>query len=873
MSDSRAPAGTTIRFALLVTLALATAASIYAIVMPPGLRRTLRAFDECHVRAGTYFDDNPINVWQSAGQQAGLTRFGECVSELVPQRLWAMIGGMLGLLVVAALLYYLQPYWRIARSRLVPLDPLDAAEVLAALNSLATQAGLRRQPTFLVDPVNPHVGGLAFGRGRDPYVCLHAGLLTLFRRDPVSFRAVVLHELAHLRNRDVATTYLTLAVWRAFLLVALLPWVLTLVFPDSWPAGSTGIVLESAGRVAILVLIVYLSRNAVLRSREWHADARVSRWLGSTTPSECLPSLSGGRRWAVLLRTHPTAASRAAVLADRTFLLRPGFWESFAAGLAFQLGWIQVAMPMITWGGSPEPVLWVLHRAWGVGLAALLLVAALRTAAYRAAGGGSRWVLVVPGLALVAGAVVGEGLPVMGAGSLLPGLPAIIAGAVLAVQVVLLSCWVVWLAGMIRVRPSVRVRRIAWLAVGATVGGLCVSWLSWWSSFARLDVIVEVVRQTQATLLRIADVTWTGVDHALISVVLHPVVLGFAEPNTPALVCLVLIWAVPLALGAARGMVRFALLAGLIGGAAWLAVELIIRAVLRGDLDATVRASEAVTEVLTAWEIGAVVLAQAVVAAVVVARRPNLAAGLLAAATTGLVGGLSIWALHATDACVPLFQATMTRCPVPLDPGFGATVLGIVTAEGTVTALIGVCVGYLLRIRAPMIGPARRPRRITATGVAGVAAVSMLLLAWPRPVSTGNGPVERASAAERAAPAPDSPEAIRTWLRAGGLAHLDAITAEIGGIVRSVGTDSVDLAAMRAASVRLRAAVADARRYPDPPGGKSAGAWRGGLLAIGTAAGIVTRAIDTENAPVLEKAIPLLSRGYDLLLELPHAVS
>ena len=37
------------------------------------------------------------------------------------------------------------------------------------------------------------------------------------------FRAVVLHELAHLRNGGVDVTYATIALWRMFLVLALLP--------------------------------------------------------------------------------------------------------------------------------------------------------------------------------------------------------------------------------------------------------------------------------------------------------------------------------------------------------------------------------------------------------------------------------------------------------------------------------------------------------------------------------------------------------------------------------------------------------------------------------------------------------------------------
>lgn len=42
-------------------------------------------------------------------------------------------------------------------------------------------------------------------------------------RQPAAFEAVILHELAHIRNKDVNQTYLAIAIWRAFVLAALLP--------------------------------------------------------------------------------------------------------------------------------------------------------------------------------------------------------------------------------------------------------------------------------------------------------------------------------------------------------------------------------------------------------------------------------------------------------------------------------------------------------------------------------------------------------------------------------------------------------------------------------------------------------------------------
>src|SRR5205823_4879351 len=116
------------------------------------------------------------------------------------------------------------------------------------------------------------------------YVQLDAALVDTFATDPAAFRAVVLHELAHLRNRDVDVTYLTIAIWRSFVALAVLPLVLLLLHPSlfatplRWRLAELSPSLLLRAGVAMLVLagLVYLTRNAVLRTRELYADARTA---------------------------------------------------------------------------------------------------------------------------------------------------------------------------------------------------------------------------------------------------------------------------------------------------------------------------------------------------------------------------------------------------------------------------------------------------------------------------------------------------------------------------------------------------------------------------------------------------------------------
>jgi Zn-dependent protease with chaperone function len=141
-----------------------------------------------------------------------------------------------------------------------------------------------------VDPTSPRARGLAFGRRRRVYVCLDVGLVATAWRDRPSFDAVVLHELAHVRAGDVLSTYLTIAVWRAFLLVGMLPFVAVTLdslllssqpwrIPDS-SAIDSSVTWSLLGHAIVMVAMVFLTRAAVLRARELYADAQTAIWTG-----------------------------------------------------------------------------------------------------------------------------------------------------------------------------------------------------------------------------------------------------------------------------------------------------------------------------------------------------------------------------------------------------------------------------------------------------------------------------------------------------------------------------------------------------------------------------------------------------------------
>ena len=201
---------------------------------------------------------------------AASAAFSECVNDINRPLAWWMVGGTVLLLAVAAAIALLLPLWIARRRSLRPLRREEAPAVVDELAGLAKEADLPEEPRWRWNPLDPSPTGLAFGRPGNHSVALMGGLVIRQIADPPAFRAVVRHELAHLRNKDVGLTYATISLWYAFLLVGVLPF--TVVVADE----GIDTVVALGWRLLALTALVYLTRNAVLRAREVYADVRAS---------------------------------------------------------------------------------------------------------------------------------------------------------------------------------------------------------------------------------------------------------------------------------------------------------------------------------------------------------------------------------------------------------------------------------------------------------------------------------------------------------------------------------------------------------------------------------------------------------------------
>lgn len=185
-----------------------------------------------------------------------------------------LIGGKQGLIIglVAALIANFWAYWysdsvAITQERAEPVSEEEAPELYQMVRELCTEAKLP-MPRIYVSP-NPQPN--AFATGRNPEhaaVAVTEGILRILNRREL--KAVLAHELGHVRNRDVLITTI------ACVMAAVISFVGNMgmygFFRDD--EENRGVNPVFAIAMAILAPIAAgLIKLAISRSREYDADA------------------------------------------------------------------------------------------------------------------------------------------------------------------------------------------------------------------------------------------------------------------------------------------------------------------------------------------------------------------------------------------------------------------------------------------------------------------------------------------------------------------------------------------------------------------------------------------------------------------------
>lgn len=351
------------RFAVLVLVLTASTGSIFDYLWQlsrPDLEARTRA---CLAT----FSSGPLAkliAQLSGGASARAVASAACVRPDGPAlTAWAGIG--IGVLAAMTLvLYLLIPVWIIkvgwpGSGPLTELDMTCYPQLDRYLRERAQNLGLRRLPSVYVNWAGTrYEEARAFGYHWQPSIRLNGGLLKDLTAELVcptghdqtgkqQTRAtdVLLHELAHLRNKDNLPTYLTLAAWRAFAILIPAAYVVIMAVSGVRPSNPGPRILFTA---AILILLVVLSTRAVLRARELHADATAAHVKRICAAREVPPepplagevpptTLISPPRWRRALSYHPSQEQRAAVLQCPELLYRPDPLAMASAGAAIAI--------------------------------------------------------------------------------------------------------------------------------------------------------------------------------------------------------------------------------------------------------------------------------------------------------------------------------------------------------------------------------------------------------------------------------------------------------------------------------------------------------------------------------------------------------
>jgi heat shock protein HtpX len=220
-------------------------------------------------------------------------------------------GGFLYIFVGLAVLLNVVGYWfsdriALAANRAQPLSQEEAPELYRVVAELAARAAIPMPRVYLIPSEQPN----AFATGRNPShaaVAVTAGLLAHLPLEQV--RAVLAHELAHVRNRDILVSSIAAMVAAAISAIAN---ILQFSFLFGGHGDEEGGPLAWIGMlVAIIVapIAAMLLQLGVSRQREYLADATAAQLLGEGRPlADALENLERGTQ-AAPMAVNPAIAS------------------------------------------------------------------------------------------------------------------------------------------------------------------------------------------------------------------------------------------------------------------------------------------------------------------------------------------------------------------------------------------------------------------------------------------------------------------------------------------------------------------------------------------------------------------------------------
>jgi Zn-dependent protease with chaperone function len=313
------PSETNVRFTLLVVAALMLAFFL-------GMNETMGI-------GLVKIADTPatVNTGDLDSIQQGQAEWSEAFTKTLEM---AVVPGglMICMLILATIIYRGHP-GRIRRKKSLQLiTRSDDVQFVDAVQDLARSNGISPAPIIEMSGGTRSVDGQAFGLRKHYSLRLGRGMRLLLFQSPDTFRAILLHELAHIANADIGRTYFAEAIWMAFVILAVIPTLAYIAFNfaqglsqsltdgltrDEWMnilAVKLPTFLLLLFQVGGTLIVVAAIRASLLRAREVYADWRAASWGAATSLVDILRGNASAKdktaRRGFWWRLHPTPQER-----------------------------------------------------------------------------------------------------------------------------------------------------------------------------------------------------------------------------------------------------------------------------------------------------------------------------------------------------------------------------------------------------------------------------------------------------------------------------------------------------------------------------------------------------------------------------------
>lgn len=233
----------------------------------------------------------------------GLLAFMTALLALVMSLFNVQIGWIVAFIVGFNLLaYFFSDRIALASSRARPVTEAELPQVYAMVRRLTMQMDMPMPSIHVIDSPQPN----AFATGRSPKhaaVAVTTGILGLLSAEELE--AVIGHELAHVRNRDILIGSVAAMIGAALSLVARMGFWFGRGDNRNNPLGAIGALLS----VIIAPLVAMLIQFAISRTREFQADKSGAEMTGQPLQlASALSKISDGAS-RVPMKVNPATAS------------------------------------------------------------------------------------------------------------------------------------------------------------------------------------------------------------------------------------------------------------------------------------------------------------------------------------------------------------------------------------------------------------------------------------------------------------------------------------------------------------------------------------------------------------------------------------